>query len=139
MAQKIRDIMTPDPVMCEATDTVADAARKMKDHAIGDVIVLDSHQICGVVTDRDLVVRVLAAGRDPNTTPLKDVCSKDVVMLSPDDDVDRAVELIATKAVRRIPICEAETVVGVVTIGDLAMERDERSALASVSAAPSNS
>jgi len=139
MAQKIREIMTSDPVKFRAEDTAADAARAMRDSAIGDVIVLDGNRLCGLVTDRDLVVRVLADGKDPAKTPLRDVCSKQVQTLRPDDDVNAAVQIMAERAVRRIPVVETDTVVGVVSIGDLAMERDERSALASVSAAPPNS
>src|SRR4051812_41202299 len=139
MSQKIRDVMTPGPVTCNADDTVMDAARAMKDHAIGDVIVMEGGRLCGVVTDRDLVVRVMAEGRDTNATSLRDVCSREVATLSPDDDADRAVRLITERAVRRIPIVENDSVVGVVTIGDLAMERDAHSALATLSAAPPNS
>jgi len=139
MAQKIRDVMTPDPVTCDAEDSVMDAARAMKDHAIGDVIVVDGGRICGVVTDRDLVVRVMAEGKDANMTPLREVCTREVVTLSPDDDADRAVRMMTERAVRRIPIVERNDVVGVVTIGDLAMERDAHSALATLSAAPPNS
>jgi CBS domain-containing protein len=137
MAQKIRDVMTPDPVTCTADDTVTAAARAMKDHAIGDVLILDGGKLCGVLTDRDIVVRVMAEGKDAGT-PLREVCSREVVTLSPDDDADTAVRMITERAVRRIPIVEKDSVVGVVTIGDLAMERDARSALATLSAAPPN-
>jgi CBS domain-containing protein len=136
MAQKIREIMTGNPVTLDAQDTVADAARAMRDFAIGDVIVLDATTLRGLVTDRDIVVRVIAEDRDPRTTTLREICSDNVLTLTPDDDADTAVTLIAERAVRRIPILENDIVVGVVTIGDLAIERDERSALASVSAAP---
>jgi CBS domain-containing protein len=138
MAQKVREIMTGDPVTLDAQDTVAEAAIAMRNYAIGDVIVLDGSRLCGLVTDRDIVVRVIAEDRDPFATPLREICSDNVATLTPDDDVERAVALIAERAVRRIPILEGERVVGVVTIGDLAIERDERSALASVSAAPPN-
>jgi CBS domain-containing protein len=137
MGQKIRDVMTPDPVTCDAEATVRTAARAMKDHAIGDVLIMDGGRLCGVLTDRDLVVRVMAEGRDTDT-PLREVCSSDVVTLSPDDDADKAVRMITERAVRRIPIVEKDSVVGVVTIGDLAMERDAHSALATLSAAPPN-
>jgi CBS domain-containing protein len=139
MAQKIRDVMTPEPVTCEAEDSVLAAARAMRDHAIGDVIVVDAGRICGMITDRDLVVRVMADGWDPDETPLGEVCTREVATLAPDDDADRAVRLMTERAIRRIPIVERDSVVGVVTIGDLAMERDAHSALATLSAAPPNS
>jgi CBS domain-containing protein len=138
MAPKIRDVMTPDPVTCEVDDMVVQAARAMRDYAIGDVIVLDAGRICGVITDRDLVVRVMAEQRDPDTTPLREVCTREVATLDPGQDAERAVRLMTERAVRRIPIVEHDAVVGVVSIGDLAMRRDSRSALATVSAAPPN-
>jgi CBS domain-containing protein len=139
MAQRIRDVMTPDPVTCDAEDTVLDAARAMKDHAIGDVIIVDGGRICGVITDRDLVVRVMADGHDAAKTPLREVCTRQVATLEPDDDADRAVRLMSERAIRRIPIVERNNLVGVLSIGDLAMKRDGQSALASLSAAPPNS
>lgn len=138
MAQKIRDIMTSSPVTLAADQPVADAAAAMKKYGIGDVIVLDGGQMRGIVTDRDLAVRVLADGRDPQTTTLAEVCSPSVVTVSPDDDVAEAVSLIRQKAVRRLPVVDGRTPVGIVSIGDLAIERDERSALADVSAALPN-
>lgn len=138
MAQKIRDVMTPDPVTCDVDDTVMDAAQAMKAYAIGDVLVLDGGRICGLVTDRDLVVRVIAEGRDASATPLREVCSREVATLQPDDDAERVVRLMTQRAIRRVPIVERDAVVGVVSIGDLAMERDAHSALATLSAAPPN-
>jgi CBS domain-containing protein len=138
MAQKIRDVMTPDPVTCDAGDSVLSAARAMKEYAIGDVLVMDGGRLCGVVTDRDLVMRVMAERRGSDETKLRDVCSRDVATLSPDDDPGQAVRMITERAVRRIPIVENDSVVGVVTIGDLAMERDAHSALATLSGGPPN-
>ena len=94
--------------------------------------------MCGLVTDRDLVVRVLAAGRDPRTTRLGEVCSRQTRTLAPDDEIAEAIGLIRRHAVRRIPIVEQGRAVGIVTIGDLALQRDRNSALAAVSGAPSN-
>jgi CBS domain-containing protein len=138
MAQKIREIMTPSLVTLSADQPVIEAAAVMKDYGIGDVIVVDGGQMRGIVTDRDLAVRVLADGRDPQTTTLGEVCSPSVVTVSPDDEVAEAVSLIRQKAVRRLPVVEGRTPVGIVSIGDLAIERDERSALAHVSAALPN-
>jgi CBS domain-containing protein len=138
MAQKVKDVMTPGAVSCGVRDTAADAARVMKQHAIGDVIVLDDGRLCGMVTDRDIVVRVIAEGRDPNTTALGDICTSEVITVRPDDDAKHAVQLMTERAVRRIPIVDGDKIVGIVTMGDLAVERDEHSALAAVSAAPPN-
>lgn len=138
MARKIRDIMTPEPVCMAPAENVPAAARAMKQHGIGMVLVQQDNQLRGLVTDRDIMVRVLAENRDPGTTQIGEICSADLVTVSPDDDVQRAVRLIRERGVRRIPVVEAGRPVGVVSVGDLALEQDERSALADVSAAPPN-
>src|SRR5512135_1532053 len=106
MAQKIREIMTSSPVTLAADRPVIAAAAAMKEYGIGDVIVVDGGQLRGIVTDRDLAVRVLADGRDPQTTTLGEVCSPSVVTVSPDDEVAEAVGLIRQKAVRRLPVVD---------------------------------
>jgi CBS domain-containing protein len=138
VAQQVKDVMTPGAVSCGVRDTAADAARLMKQQAIGDVLVLDDGKLCGMVTDRDIVVRVIAEGRDPNSALLGDICSSDVVTVRPDDDATHAVRLMTERAVRRMPIVDGDKIIGIVTMGDLALERDEHSALAAVSAAPPN-
>jgi len=137
--QRIRDVMTPNPLTLESTSTIADAARAMKIAEIGPVPVIDDRgHICGIVTDRDIVVRGLAEGRDPTTTPVGDVCSTELVVVSPDDTVDDAVTLMRDRAVRRLPVVEDGRAVGIVAIGDLARVRDEKSPLADISSAPAN-
>jgi CBS domain-containing protein len=137
--QTLKDLMTPNPLTVSTDTPLVDAARAMRDRDIGDVIVTDgSSQVCGIVTDRDIVVRGIADGRDPTTTKVGDICSADLVTLSPDDDVDQAVTVMRERALRRLPIVEDGRAVGIVSIGDLAMERDSSSALADISAAPGN-
>lgn len=139
MPQAIREVMTPQPVALSATAPVIEAARQMRQLDIGDVIVEERGNLCGVVTDRDIVVRVLAEDRDPNATKLGDVCSRNLVTVRPDDTVDRAVQMMREHALRRLPVSEGGRLVGIVSIGDLAIEHDERSALADISsAAPNN-
>ncbi len=132
----VQEVMTTDPVALDASETVGEAARTMKTEDIGDVIVVQDGQICGVVTDRDIVVRVLAEGRDPNQTQLGEVCSRDVATVSPSDDLTAAGDLMRDRAVRRVPVVENGRPVGIVSIGDLAIERDPDSALSHISAAP---
>ena len=136
MARTLNDLMTPDPVTLPSTATLTEAAKQMAQKDIGDVVVLDGDSVCGVVTDRDIVVRALAEGKDPGSCTLADVCSRDLVSLSPGDSAEQAVELMRTHSVRRIPIIDNGTAVGIVSIGDLAQERDPQSALADISAAP---
>jgi CBS domain-containing protein len=138
MAQTIREVMTANPISIPATSSVADAARTMRDANIGDVIVLDNSRIRGIVTDRDIVVRALAEGRDPFTTKLGDICSQEVTTLSPTDSVDDAVYLMREKAIRRLPVVERGKPVGIVSIGDLAQSLDPHSALGHISEAPPN-
>ena len=111
----------------------------MKQHGIGTVLVLAEGRLSGLVTDRDITVRVLAENRDPQTTRIGDICSGELVVLGPDDDVERATRLVRERAVRRIPVVENGVPVGVVSIGDLALEEDASSALSGASAAPPNS
>jgi CBS domain-containing protein len=92
----------------------------------------------GIVTDRDMVVRGLADGREGRSTTIGDVCSPDLVSVGADEDADRAVQLMRERAVRRIPVVDAGQLVGVVSLGDMAIERDPRSVLAQISAAQEN-
>jgi CBS domain-containing protein len=134
MVQKVSDLMTSAPVTLSSGQPVADAARAMRDNGIGDVLVMDDGQLRGVVTDRDIVVRVIADGRDPGNTPVGEVCSPDLVTVRPDEDADTAVRRMRERSVRRVPVVENGQPVGVLSIGDMAIERDERSALADISA-----
>ena len=138
MAQSIREVMTPNPTVYPATTSIADAARAMRDTDIGDVLVERDGALCGIVTDRDIVVRAVAEDRNPAEVRLGDICSRDLATLASDDSVEDAIRLMRDKALRRVPICEGGQAVGVVSIGDLAIERDKGSALADISAAPPN-
>jgi CBS domain-containing protein len=139
MAQQISELMTPDPVTCEMSAPITDAARVMRDNDIGAIIVTENDEVRGIVTDRDIVVRGLADGADPQSLHVGDVCSASPETVSPTDPVDRAIELVRGKDVRRIPVVEDGRPVGIVSIGDLAIERDGDSALADISSAPANS
>ena len=138
MAQQIKDVMTGSPRVLEAKESVAAAARCMATDGIGDVIVVKDGEICGIVTDRDITIRVIAEGRDPATTMLADVCSSDLTTVLPGDSIGDAVGLMHERAVRRLPVVEGGKPVGIVSIGDLALEQDRDSALAQISAAPAN-
>jgi CBS domain-containing protein len=134
----VSDVMTTNLVKLDADATVLDAARRMRDSAIGDVLVTDDGKLRGIVTDRDLVVRCLADEKDANRVHLGELLSSDLITLSPDDGFDDAVQLMNDHAVRRLPVVKGEEVVGIVSIGDLAVERDRQSALGGISAAPPN-
>ena len=139
MPPTVRDVMTANPVTLPAQAPVLEAAKKMRDADIGDVIVLEGESICGVVTDRDIVVRVLAEEREPAGTKLGEICSRDLATVSPDDDLTQAGDLMRERTVRRVPVVEDGKPVGIVSMGDLAVERDPDSALGEISsAAPNN-
>ena len=134
----VEELMTPDPISLPETASILDAAQTMRDASIGNVVVLDGQAVCGIVTDRDIVVRGVAAGRDPSSTTLADICSRKLTTLSPEDRVGTAVQLMREHAVRRLPVVARGRAVGILTLGDLAIEEDGKSALADVSAAPPN-
>jgi CBS domain-containing protein len=137
-ARVIRDMMTTDPVAMAATESVADAARRMRDANIGDVIVLEDGRICGIVTDRDIVVRGVAPDRDPAHTSLGEICSRELTTVPPSLSVVAAMRLMREKALRRLPVVEDGRPVGIVSLGDLAINHDRASVLGEISAAPPN-
>jgi len=140
MNDDIRDVMSPRPKVLPADATVTEAALLMRDEDIGTVIVVegDGDSLFGILTDRDIVVRGLAEERDPLQTRIGDICSRELTTVSPDDGVGHAVRVMRAKAVRRLPVEENGQVIGMLTIGDIAVERDAHSALADISAAPPN-
>ncbi len=138
MAHQVRELMTADPVTVTERTPLPEVARLMKERNIGDVIVTEEDRVRGLVTDRDLVVRAMAEERDPAATTVRDVCSTDLVTISPQDEIEEAVRLMREHALRRLPVVEEGHLVGALSIGDLALERDPGSALADISAAEPN-
>jgi CBS domain-containing protein len=139
MGRTVEEIMTRDPRTVDAGDTLLDAARVMRDNDIGDVIVMDRGQVSGIVTDRDIVVRGVAEGRDPDSTEVSDVCTTGVETIEPDASVDDALRLMREKDIRRLPVAKNRRPVGIVSLGDLAVEREPDSTLADISAASPDS
>lgn len=138
MAQKVSELMTSAPVSLRSGQPLTEAAKAMRERGIGSVLVVDDGQLKGLVTDRDIVVRAVADRRDPGQTPLADVYSPDLVTVAPNDDANTVVQRMREHRVRRIPVVDGGRPVGVLSIGDMAIERDERSALADISAEPPN-
>ncbi len=127
------------PVTMHPEATVQQACTEMRNHRIGAVLVTDEGRLRGLVTDRDLVVRSVAEGVDPEETTVAGACSDDLVTVRPDEDLNHAVELMREHAVRRIPVVDEEHhPVGIVSLGDMAMERDPGSALGDISVAKPN-
>jgi CBS domain-containing protein len=136
MVQKVRDVMTTNVVVMNENESVRDAARRMKELDIGDVLVAkEGGRLSGILTDRDIVIRALAEGRDGNSK-IGEVCSRELVTLSPDMEIDKAVDMMKERAVRRLPVLDGERPIGIVSLGDLAIEKAPESALGRISSAP---
>jgi CBS domain-containing protein len=117
-----RDIMTSDATYCSSDDTAADAARRMADEDVGAIPVCDMDgRLCGVVTDRDLAIKIVAAGQDADTVVLADLLDGgDVVTIGADDDVEEAIRTMKDHAVRRLPVIDGTALVGMVSQADIA-------------------
>jgi CBS domain-containing protein len=138
-AQRVDEIMTRDVVRLQVDTTLDEAARVMRDEDIGDVVVVDNDRLVGVVTDRDIVVRAVADGLTPSRTTVGSVVSRDPVTVRPDDSAHNAALIMRDRAVRRLLVCDERGLVGIVSIGDLAVDLDPDSVLGRISgAAPNN-
>jgi CBS domain-containing protein len=120
MGTSIKEVMTRDVRACEPNATVADAAKVMAQEDVGPVPIVEDGRLVGIVTDRDIVVRVVAEGRDPNATTVKEIASTDLVTVSPGDDLDEALNLLAERQVRRLPVVDGDRLVGIVAQADVA-------------------
>jgi len=135
MSNSVREVMTTELIALDRSRNALDAARAMAENNVGDVVVTDNNGICGIVTDRDIVVRVLAANKSIETT-LGEICSRDLETLEATDTVDDAIRMMREHAVRRLPVVENNQPIGIVSLGDLALDRDPQSVLGAVSGAP---
>ena len=117
-----RELMTSDPAFCDKDVTVAEAARQMADQNIGALPVCSAEgRLAGVVTDRDLAVRVVAEGRDPSTTKVADLLTgTEVVTIGADDSAEEAIRTMKDHAVRRLPVIDGTRLVGMVSQADIA-------------------
>jgi len=138
VSQLVHDVMTPNPIALMETSTVEEAALVMREADVGDVLVMHHNEVCGILTDRDIVVRFVADGHDPRATFIGEICSTDLTEVRPDDPIEHAIELMRFRAIRRLPVVDGGRVVGIVSLGDLACRRDPASALADISSAHAN-
>jgi CBS domain-containing protein len=137
MADTIRDLLKGDPVTVEAGATVEEAAKLMDQKDVGNVLVVENGEVKGIVTDRDIVVRVIAKGEGPDAS-VREAATTDLETLAPDASIEDAIQKMEQGNVRRLPVVEDGKPVGVVSLGDLAQARDKGSALADISAASPN-
>lgn len=118
----VREFMTANPVTISSKGSIEEAARLMRQHDVGVLPVLDGSSFRGVVTDRDLVIKALAEGRMDQM--VGQIASNSPVTVSPDDDVRKATQLMSESDVRRLPVCEGDRLVGIISVGDLATRQD---------------
>ena len=116
----IRDVMTPNPRCVSPDDSIQSAAQIMRDEDTGAVPVCDNGRAVGIVTDRDIVIRAIADGQ-PNRS-VRDIATRDVISVSPDMSTREAAELMAEHQVRRLPVVDGDRLVGIVSLGDLAVK-----------------
>ena len=126
MSQRIREVMTSNPSTVEPDKSVVEAARIMKQEDAGVVPVTENGRLTGMVTDRDIAIRVVAEGKDPESTPVREVASTHLVTVDPQQDLDEALRLMAQHKVRRLPVVEEDgRLVGVLAQADVAREGDD--------------
>lgn len=120
--EKLKDIMTPHVDVIAPNAIAEEAATQMKDLNVGAIPVCDGEKLVGMITDRDLVVRVMAERRDPKTTRVTEAMSSDILFCYEDDDIEKASRVMAQHQIRRLPILSTEKkLVGIVSLGDLAV------------------
>jgi CBS domain-containing protein len=136
---RVRDFMSTPLITISTVALVREAAQKMRAADVGALVVEEDGKPYGIVTDRDIAIRAVAEGLNPESAPVGSICSKELTTVLPDDDIDSALKLMREKALRRVLVVDYEKApVGIVSLSDLARERDLTSVLAEISAAPPN-
>jgi CBS domain-containing protein len=126
MGQSIRNVMTSNPCSIDADKSVAYAAKMLRDEDVGVAPIVEGDKLIGVLTDRDIAIRVVAEGRSPDQVAVRDVASKQVVTIDPQQNLDEALRIMAKHKVRRLPVVEEDgKLVGVVAQADVAREGDD--------------
>jgi CBS domain-containing protein len=121
MANTIRDVMTSNPSTIEPSTTIVEAARLMKSEDVGAIPIVEGDRLTGMLTDRDIVIRLVAEGKDPSSATAGKVASRDLVTIDPEQTLDEALRLMGQHQVRRIPVCEEDgKLIGIVAQADIA-------------------
>ena len=133
----VSEVMTGMPETVRPDITVADAATRMRDGDIGDVLVTESEggALMGIVTDRDIAIRAIAAGQDPTTATLRSIMSRDMASVTPSDTIEDAKARMRAANVRRLPVIQDGRPIGIVSLGDLSLATDTGTTLADISIA----
>jgi CBS domain-containing protein len=126
MSKSIKEVMTPSPTTVEPDASVVEAARTMRERDTGIVPVVENGKLIGTVTDRDIVVRLIAEGRDPGSATVREIASTDLVTVDPQQELDEGLRLMAQHKVRRLPVVEEDgRLVGIVSQADVARQEDD--------------
>jgi CBS domain-containing protein len=126
MGQNIKDVMTSDPCTIDADKSVAYAAKMMRDEDVGLAPIVEGDKLIGMLTDRDIAIRVVAEGRNPEQVTVREVASQQVVTIDPQQDLSEALRIMAKHQVRRLPVVEDDgRLVGVVAQADVARKGDD--------------
>ena len=126
MAKSVRELMTSNPCSIDADKSVAYAAKMMRDENVGLAPIVEGDRLIGTVTDRDITIRVVAEGKDPESTKVTEIASTDLVTVDPQQDLEEALRLMAQHQVRRLPVVEEDgRLVGVVAQADVASSADD--------------
>jgi CBS domain-containing protein len=124
MSNSVKDVMTANPRSIGTTDSVVEAARLMRDEDVGSLPVVEEGRLIGMITDRDIAIRVVAESAQPGSLTVGDVASRDAVTAQPGQDLDEALRLMAHHQVRRLPVVEGDRLVGILAQADVAHEED---------------
>lgn len=125
MAKHVREVMTSSVRSVRPSQSLADAASLMRSEDVGSLPVAEQQSLIGIVTDRDIVVRAVAEGRDPRQVTVQEVVSRDPVTVRPEQDLDEALDLMARNQVRRLPVVEGGRLVGIIAQADLGLGASE--------------
>ncbi|NSW90783.1 MAG: CBS domain-containing protein [Firmicutes bacterium] len=120
---KVKDKMTKNVAYVSPNTSITETAQLMQRHNIGSVPVVDDNNLVGIVTDRDIVVRNIAQGNDPRSTPVSDIMTTNVITVTPDADMEEVTAKMAINQIRRVPVVENNRLVGILAIGDMATDR----------------
>lgn len=120
---KVRDIMTSQVTCANPNTSLRELAKIMKQEDVGSVPVCDQQRLMGIVTDRDIVIRAVAQGQDVNSMKASEAMSTDVTMIGPDADIHEAADLMSKQQIRRLPVVEQGKIIGILALGDLAVEQ----------------
>ncbi|MFD0784142.1 CBS domain-containing protein [Micromonospora azadirachtae] len=131
---RVSDVMTRRVVYLPAETTLDEAATVMREADIGDVVVTDGASLAGMLTDRDIVVRAVAERANPSSTTIGSITTREVVMIEQHATAGEAAALMRERGIRRVLVCDSDRkLVGIVSLGDLAMQLDPQSALSEIS------